>query len=98
MNMDKYNLKEGEITFTARLMAYYQAHKNKTDAPLFSDPYAERLAGDLTSYFKTDESFMINNYPLIRTYYIDNHLLIPWCEKQNDSQVIIVGAGLDARA
>jgi methyltransferase (TIGR00027 family) len=96
--MDYSNLKEEEITFTARLMAYYRAQENKNDTPLFSDPFAERLAGDLTSYFKTDESFMINNYPLIRTYYIDNHLLIPWCEKQNNSQVVIVGACLDARA
>ena len=38
------------IPFTARLMAYYRAQENKNDHPLIIDPYAERFAGDLTSY------------------------------------------------
>jgi methyltransferase (TIGR00027 family) len=96
--MKNYDLKDGEISFTARLMAYYRAQENRRNDHLFVDPFAERLAGDLSSYFKKDESFMINNYPLIRTYYIDNHLLIPWCEKPKNSQIVILGAGLDTRA
>ena len=66
--MKNSNLTDEGIPFTARLMAYYRAQESKKDAPLFTDPFAESLAGDLTSYFKKDESFMINNYPLIRTY------------------------------
>ena len=96
--MKNSNLTDEGIPFTARLMAYYRAQESKKDAPLFTDPFAESLAGDLTSYFKKDESFMINNYPLIRTYYIDKNLLIPWCENRKNSQVVILGAGLDTRA
>ena len=66
--MKNSNLPVDGITFTARLIAYYRAQESKRNDPLFIDPFAESLAGDLTSYFKKDESFMINNYPLIRTY------------------------------
>ena len=90
--------KEESVPFTARLMAYYRAQEAKKDTPLLLDPFAERLAGDLTSYFKRDESFAVNDYPIIRTYYVDNHLLIPWCETNSSSQIVILGAGLDTRA
>jgi methyltransferase (TIGR00027 family) len=96
--MNYLDEKEGGIPFTARLMAYYRAQESKKDDPLFIDPFAERLAGDLTSYFKKDESFAINDYPLIRSYYIDNHLLMSWCKAHYVSQIVILGAGLDTRA
>ena len=90
--------KEESVPFTARLMAYYRAQEAKKDTPLLLDPFAERLAGDLTSYFKRDESFAVNDYPIIRSCYIENHLLIPWCETNSSSQIVILGAGLDTRA
>lgn len=97
-DLDDEDEKEESVPFTARLMAYYRAQESKKDTPLLLDPFAERLAGDLTSYFKRDESFAVNDYPIIRTYYIDNHLLIPWCETNPISQIVILGAGLDTRA
>ncbi len=95
--MNNLEEKDGGIPFTARLMAYYRAQESKKVDPLFIDPFAERLAGDLTSYFKKDESFEVNDYPLIRSYYIDNHLLTPWCKAHYNSQIVILGAGLDTR-
>ena len=96
--MNNIDEEDDGIPFTARLMAYYRAQENKKDDPLFVDPFAERLAGNLYSYFKKEESFAINDYPLIRSYYIDNHLLISWCNMHFNSQIVILGAGLDTRA
>jgi len=96
MNESKEN--ETSIPFTARLMAYYRAQESKKDNPLFKDPFAEKLAGDLTSYFENDQSFAVNDYPLIRSYYIDKYLLTPWCKKHDKSQIAILGSGFDTRA
>ena len=96
--MNNLDEKDEGIPFTARLMAYYRAQESKKENPLFIDPFAERLAGDLTSYFKKDQSFAINDYPLIRSYYIDNSILMYWCKSYPHSQIVILGAGLDTRA
>jgi len=96
--MNEFDENKKPIPFTARLMAYYRAQESKKECPLFVDPFAERLAGDLTSYFKKDESFLINDYPLIRTHYIDERLLKTWCQTHSNSQIVILGAGLDTRA
>ena len=96
--MNTFNEKDEGIPFTARLMAYYRAQESKKDNPLFIDPFAERLAGDLSSYFKKDESFIVNDYSLIRSYYIDNFILPYWCKTYPNSQIVILGAGLDTRA
>ncbi len=96
--MNDLEEKDEGIPFTARLMAYYRAQESKKDNPLFIDPFAERLAGDLTSYFKNDPRFAINDYPLIRTYYIDTTILTSWCKSYSPSQIVILGAGLDTRA
>lgn len=90
---------ESSLPFTARLMAHYRALENKRDSPLFVDPFAEQLAGDLSSYFgKYVRHSYQSDYPIARTYYIDQELLVPWCKKEKKSQVVILGAGLDARA
>jgi methyltransferase (TIGR00027 family) len=87
------------VPFTARLMAHYRALENKRECPLFTDPFAERLAGDLSSYFgKYVRRSFQSDYPIARSYYIDQELLVPWCMKQKKSQVVILGAGLDTRA
>ncbi len=96
--MNNLDEKEGGIPFTARLMAYYRAQENKKDAPLFIDPFAELLAGDLSSYFKKAPSFAINDYPLIRSYFVDSNLLTTWCKEHKTSQIVILGSGLDTRA
>ena len=87
------------VPFTARLMAYYRAQENLRDSPLIIDPYAERLAGDMTSY-AAKHKFITSrgDYPLVRSYYIENNLLIPWCNTKRKSQIVLLGAGLDTRA
>ncbi len=86
------------IPFTARLMAYYRAQENKRDIPLIIDPLAERLAGDMTSYIKEHIRYSEMDYPLVRSYYIEENLLTSWCNKYLKSQIVLLGAGLDTRA
>jgi methyltransferase (TIGR00027 family) len=93
------NDKEAAVPFTARLIAHYRAQESKRENPLIVDPYAERLVGDLSSYFeKHKRTARQIDYAIVRSYYIENDLLTPWCEKQNESQIVILGAGLDTRA
>ncbi|MFX0209422.1 MAG: class I SAM-dependent methyltransferase, partial [Candidatus Hodarchaeota archaeon] len=88
-----------DIPFTARLMAYYRAQECKSDSPLIVDPFAERLAGDMTSY-ANKHKFVTKrgDYPLVRSHYIEKYLLIPWCNTNAKSQIVLLGAGLDTRA
>lgn len=87
-----------DIPFTARLMAHYRALENKKEKPLFIDPFAERLAGQLSSYLERHLRVSEMDYPIVRSYYIDEQLLKPWCACQSKSQIVILGAGLDTRA
>ena len=82
------------VPFTARLMAYYRARESKRDNPLFLDPFAERLADDLLPTLSGSKG----DYPIVRSYYIDTKLLSSWCYDQAESQVVLLGAGLDTRA
>lgn len=86
------------LPFTARLMAYYRALEYKRDNPLIVDPFAERLAGDLTSYLNDHIRFSEMDYPIVRSYYIEEKLLTPWCKNNKRSQIVLLGAGLDTRA
>ncbi|MFX1483961.1 MAG: class I SAM-dependent methyltransferase, partial [Promethearchaeota archaeon] len=87
------------VSFTARLIAHYRAEESKQRNPLVYDPYAERLAGDLSSYFEEHKRTQgTGDYAIVRTHYIDENVLTPWCEKSRESQIVILGAGLDARA
>jgi methyltransferase (TIGR00027 family) len=85
------------IPFTARLMAYYRALELKKESPLIEDPFAERLAGDLSSFMNSHIRYSEMDYPLVRSNYIENYLLTPWCRTQKRSQIILLGAGLDTR-
>jgi methyltransferase (TIGR00027 family) len=90
--------KQTDLTFTARLMAYYRAQEFKRDYPLISDPFAERLAGNITSYLKTHIRYSEMDYPIVRSNFIEEKLLKPWCNIHAKSQIVLLGAGLDTRA
>jgi methyltransferase (TIGR00027 family) len=69
------------------------------DVPLISDPFAERLAGDLTFYFEEHKrTGGTGDYAIVRTFYLDDKILTPWCDTHKVSQIVSLGAGLDARA
>ncbi|MBD3159345.1 MAG: SAM-dependent methyltransferase [Candidatus Lokiarchaeota archaeon] len=96
---DKDALDEAEaVPFTARLIAYQRAQEYKREDPLISDPFAERLAGDLEDYLNKHRRYERMDYPIVRAHYLENELLAPWCEEHNKSQIILLGAGLDTRA
>lgn len=93
---------ESEITsvpFTARLTAYHRFLETKTEEPLVVDPYAEELAGDLTSFIEQNPfSSQRIDYAIVRTHYIEEVLLTQWCKNHIHSQIVMLGAGLDTRA
>ncbi|MHA2295085.1 MAG: SAM-dependent methyltransferase [Candidatus Hodarchaeales archaeon] len=100
-NIYKSETKDEEtaVPFTARLMAYYREQENKRDSPLIVDPLAERLAGDMTSYADKHRHVAgSGDYPLVRSYYIERNLLTRWCNAQAESQIVLLGSGLDTRA
>ncbi|UCE10971.1 MAG: SAM-dependent methyltransferase [Candidatus Thorarchaeota archaeon] len=85
------------VPFTARLMAYYRAQERNNQSPLIDDPFAEQLAGDMTEYV-SKHSVGRGDYPVVRSYYIETRFLAPWCKSQAESQIVLLGAGLDTRA
>lgn len=89
---------ETDIPFTARLMAYYRAQESDRQNPLFIDPYAKKLSGHLDDYLNDHIRYSEMDYPLVRSYFIDNHLISQWCQLHKKSQIILMGAGLDTRA
>ncbi|MFX0212431.1 MAG: class I SAM-dependent methyltransferase [Candidatus Hodarchaeota archaeon] len=93
------NNESTDVPFTARLMAYYRAQESNQESPLLVDPFAEQLAGDMTSYANKHKFIMgRGDYPLVRSYYIEKNLLTPWCHSNTESQIVLLGAGLDTRA
>ncbi len=38
------------------------------------------------------------DYPTIRSNFIEENLLTPWCNTHSQSQIVLLGAGLDTRA
>ncbi|MFW9981603.1 MAG: class I SAM-dependent methyltransferase, partial [Candidatus Thorarchaeota archaeon] len=98
---DRHNIddKEDAVSFTARLIAHYRAEETKQDAPLISDPFAERLAGDMSTYFEEHKRARgTGDYVIVRTFHLDDKILTPWADTHKESQIVILGAGLDARA
>jgi methyltransferase (TIGR00027 family) len=92
----KIDPQKEKIPYTARLNAHYRALENAKDDPLFRDPYAEHLAGDmshLSLYLKERSGLQVS-----RHHYIDTEIITPWCETHKESQIVILGAGLDTRA
>ncbi len=87
------------VPFTARLNAYYRAVESKVTNPLLTDPLAERLAGNMDEYFKKHKRVAgMGDSSIVRSYYVENELLIPWCSVHKKSQIVLLGAGLDTRA
>ena len=86
------------VPFTARLMAYYRFKECNREKPLIIDPFAEKLAGDLNSFLEEHIRYSEMDYPFVRSYFIENKLLTPWCNTYRKSQVVLLGAGLDTRA
>jgi methyltransferase (TIGR00027 family) len=87
------------VPFTARLIAHYRAMESKQENPLVIDPFAERLAGDMRSYFEDHKhARSTSDYAIVRTYYIDTRVIMPWCVLHEKSQIVLLGSGLDARA
>jgi methyltransferase (TIGR00027 family) len=103
-NVSKYHIGQKfseaniEIMFTARLMAYYRALELRRDSPLIRDLFADRLAGNLSSFLDKHLRYSEMDYPIVRSYYIEENLLKPWCNSHPKSQIVILGAGLDTRA
>jgi len=95
---EEINPDETDVPFTARLMAYYRAQENKKGFPLISDPFAEILAGDLSNYLNRHIRVTELDYPIVRSYFIEENLLKSWCSSNIHSQIVLVGAGLDTRA
>jgi len=87
------------IPFTARLTAYHRAQETKRRNPLLVDPFADCLAGDLTSFDQNHRyTTRRGDYAVIRSYYIEEELLRPWCNEVSESGIALLGAGLDSRA
>jgi methyltransferase (TIGR00027 family) len=92
------NNESTDVPFTARLMAYYRAQESNHESPLITDPFAEQLAGDISSYVNKHRYIAgKGDYPLVRSYYIEKNLLMPWCDSHPESQIVLLGAGLDTR-
>jgi methyltransferase (TIGR00027 family) len=87
------------VPFTARLNAYFRAEESKLSNPLLIDPLAELLAGDMSEYFRKHKRVAgMGGSAIVRSYYIENELLTPWCIAHKKSQIVLLGAGLDTRA
>ncbi|MBD3407529.1 MAG: SAM-dependent methyltransferase [Candidatus Lokiarchaeota archaeon] len=87
------------IPFTAKLTAFHRMAETERKNPLFKDHYAKMLIGDMTKYSEEHRySISRDGYTIARTYYIDEYLLKPWAKFHDESQIVLLGAGLDARA
>ncbi len=87
---------EEEVRFTAKVMAAARAIETQRPDALFSDFFAERLAGadvmqSVISWLEEDEKQLFS----IRTRFFDDFLMN---RSHNIQQVILLGAGLDTRA
>ncbi len=87
-----------DVLFTARLTAHYRSEELKNEKPLIIDKFANELAGNLEDYDSSHSySTKRNDYGIIRTYYIDQ-IIEKWTKSFFYSQIVFLGAGLDARA
>src|SRR5947208_1011203 len=89
---------------TSRWVAASRALEANQPAPLFSDPFAQFLAGEegfammrRASLWRGGEADAPNPFLSIRTRVFDDALLAAVRDKQLD-QVVLLAAGMDARA
>jgi len=97
MNGETLDEDTSTVPFTARLMAHYRAQESNKQSPLLEDPFAARLAGNLTSYFKDHVRYSEMDYPIIRSIYVEQKLLTQWCNNHKKTQIVMLGAGLSTR-
>ncbi|TFF68408.1 class I SAM-dependent methyltransferase, partial [Candidatus Thorarchaeota archaeon] len=87
------------VPFTARITAYHRAQETKRENPLLVDPFAERLAGNMSTFDKHHRyTTRRGDYPVVRSYYVEEKILRKWCNEVYESQIVLLGAGLDSRA
>ncbi|WP_068177633.1 SAM-dependent methyltransferase [Mycobacterium sp. UM_CSW] len=87
------------VAATGLLAAAVRAEEAGRDEPLFTDPFAERLAGDDGRRLLADAVAATGQSPAeiaIRTRFFDEALLD--AQRDGASQVVILAAGMDARA
>ena len=87
------------VAATGLLAAAVRAEESGRDEPLFTDPFAERLAGDDGRRLLADAVAATGQSPAeiaIRTRFFDEALLD--AQRDGASQVVILAAGMDARA
>src|SRR4051794_7530287 len=91
---------ERHASRTALLVAAYRARASKRAEPLISDPWAEGLAGADGEALAAKVDGFLNERELwiaLRTAYLDAHV-VTWTKDVEAAQVVLLGAGLDARA
>jgi len=98
---------ERHASRTALLVAAYRARASRRDNALISDPWAEGLAGPDGEALAAKVDGFLNERELwiaVRTAYLDEHV-VHWTKREPGAteassrrQVVLLGAGLDARA
>lgn len=87
------------VAATGLLAAAVRAEESERDDPLFTDPFAQRLAGDEGRRLLADAVSATGQSPAeiaIRTRFFDEALLS--AQRDGALQVVILAAGMDARA
>jgi methyltransferase (TIGR00027 family) len=95
--MDETGISQGDLAFTARWTAGVRALENRRPDRLFTDPWAEDLAGAQSmAWVKQREEEKV--LPIVlRTRFFDDFLL-KMADQEHLHQVVLLAAGLDTRA
>lgn len=92
---------ERHASRTALLVAAYRARASRREGALISDPWAAGLAGDDGEALAAKVDSFLNERELwiaVRTAWLDEHVLRWIRDHAAPTQVVVLGAGLDARA
>ena len=92
---------ERHASRTALLVAAYRARASARDGALISDPWAAGLAGADGEELAAKVAAFLNERELwiaVRTAWLDEHVLRWIRDRGSPAQVVVLGAGLDARA
>ena len=92
---------ERHASRTALLVAAYRARASRREGALISDPWAAGLAGKDGEALAVKVDAFLNERELwiaVRTAWLDEHVLRWIRDHAAPTQVVVLGAGLDARA
>jgi methyltransferase (TIGR00027 family) len=92
---------ERHASRTALLVAAYRARASRREGALISDPWAAGLAGADGEALAVKVDAFLNERELwiaVRTAWLDEHVLRWIRDHAAPTQVVVLGAGLDARA